>query len=288
MSTPKKSSNQYLIALANASTTPAALQKQLAKLAIELDDAVYFQHPKSEIKAIQDEILDIQEAIASGVGDFEKTLRERHASYKPEKRSSGYTYGPEEAGFNHIKPSDPEDDPEEGWRAAIGYRPVAPRPEATSSQRSDLIKELEKRLKNLQFDLQDATKFREPKAVLDQLRAQIDATSKELEAARGIAKNPPRGPLPLGECFSYAYRFQKKFGGTIKHGIVRHPWDQMQFQHAWVELRGRVYDWQTEIMGREPLTVKGFKEVWKPVRVKKFTKLQAAKKLLTTKHYGPW
>lgn len=190
----KKRPNQYIAALAAGSITPATLQKQLAKLAQELDDAVFFNYPKSDIKAIETDILDIQEALSAGVGEFEQGLRERHASYKPEKKSSGYDYGPKEAGFANYERKTKTD-----WTEALGYRagyygPARPLPEEFVTPVQQRIADLEKHLANLKFDLQDAVKFREPQDYVDRLREAIMLATRELEETRTLLqkKNPGR------------------------------------------------------------------------------------------------
>ena len=92
-----------------------------------------------------------------------------------------------------------------------------------------------------------------------------------------------------GECFSYAYQFVTKQGGTLKHGTVTHPWDKTEFPHAWVEKSDKIYDWQTaEIRKTEPLPLADFYKHWKPRDVTSYTADEARMQALRAKHYGPW
>jgi hypothetical protein len=87
----------------------------------------------------------------------------------------------------------------------------------------------------------------------------------------------------------YAYDFAKREGGTLKHGMVTHPWDKNDFWHAWVEKDGKIYDWQTaEVRKTEPASVSDFYAWWKPRDVTSYTAAEAQKHAHKSKHYGPW
>jgi len=95
--------------------------------------------------------------------------------------------------------------------------------------------------------------------------------------------------IACGECFPYAYRFQKQKGGTLVHGIVTDPWKKKSYPHAWVEKSGRVYDWQTQHTRKDnPLKVSEFKEIWNPKKMVTFDKDEAMFAFAHTMHYGPW
>jgi len=92
-----------------------------------------------------------------------------------------------------------------------------------------------------------------------------------------------------GQCFPWAYRFQKNNGGILVHGMVTHPWDKNTFPHAWVVKGGKVYDWQTvEMRKSDPLSVQEFMKMWKPRPEVEFDKDESMFALAHTHHYGPW
>ena len=111
-------------------------------------------------------------------------------------------------------------------------------------------------------------------------------TASELD--RDIAHALKRRVV-CGECFMYAYQFVTRKGGTLKHGMVTHPWDKNDFWHAWVEKDGKVHDWQTaKVRKTDPVSVGDFYLWWKPRDVKIYTADEARKQSARAKHYGPW
>ena len=95
--------------------------------------------------------------------------------------------------------------------------------------------------------------------------------------------------IACGECFPYAYRFQKEKGGTLIHGTVTDPWKKKSYPHAWIEKNGKIYDWQTQATRKDnPLTSKEFKELYNPKDTVEFNKYDAMFAFAHTKHYGPW
>ncbi len=95
--------------------------------------------------------------------------------------------------------------------------------------------------------------------------------------------------VPLGDCFRWAYHFQKEHGGTLVHGVVRDPQSRRSYPHAWVVLDGRVWDWQTDALGSDPLTVAKFRRIRRPTDEVEFEDEEAAAiAMLRHGHYGPW
>lgn len=93
--------------------------------------------------------------------------------------------------------------------------------------------------------------------------------------------------IPIGDCYAYAYKRVQK-GGTLFQGTVTHPWDKNDILHAWVEDGGKVYDYQTQVMGRKPMKVADYYKTWLPKAVKEYTADEAKVQVLKHKHYGPW
>lgn len=115
-------------------------------------------------------------------------------------------------------------------------------------------------------------------------RAKKTAAQLDREIAHALK---PR--VVCGECFRYAYQLVTKQGGTLKHGMVTHPWDRNNFWHAWVEKDGKVHDWQTaEVRRAEPVEVSDFYAWWKPRDVRSYTADEAEKWAARTRKLGPW
>jgi hypothetical protein len=81
--------------------------------------------------------------------------------------------------------------------------------------------------------------------------------------------------------------------GVVVHGMCINPdpgpGERDRFEHAWIEYRGKVYDWQTiRLYGMEPLTIKAFYAYWQPYNLKKYTPAKALGNAISKKHYGPW
>jgi len=92
--------------------------------------------------------------------------------------------------------------------------------------------------------------------------------------------------LPLGECYSWAWRFVKDNDGILVHGTLINPWDGRQISHAWVELDGYIFDWQTQ--HTDPLTINEFIRRWQPSSIKRYSKEEALINVIKFEHFGPW
>mgnify|MGYP001608771103 FL=1 len=91
-----------------------------------------------------------------------------------------------------------------------------------------------------------------------------------------------------GDCFGYAAMTAiKNNRGVVVHALVR-PWGK-KYHHAWLERRGKVYDWQTMTLGnKKPVPVATFYRIYTPTSIIRYTALQAAKNVLKYQHMGPW
>lgn len=102
--------------------------------------------------------------------------------------------------------------------------------------------------------------------------------------------------LLCGLCFPWAFKRVQEYGGTLVHGIVTSPLSDPphEYSHAWLELGGKVFDWQTMEAGHggkyngKGWPVKTFYKVFQPKNLSKYDQDEAVVKLLKEKHYGPW
>ena len=103
--------------------------------------------------------------------------------------------------------------------------------------------------------------------------------------------------IPYGDCFEWAYKFIKETddedGAILVHANVRHPFpgpeERETFEHAWVEMGGKVYDWQNMMVrGKGSVLIDEFYETWKPFEIVKYTKEEAIINLIKNRNYGPW
>lgn len=123
---------------------------------------------------------------------------------------------------------------------------------------------------------------------VDRLKAFL-MRSKKLESIKSLTGAlREASKIAIGDCYGYAYKRVQKRGGTLCQGTVVHPWDKNDILHAWVEDKGKVYDYQTEVMGRDPMAIEAYYKSWKPRDVKKYTAEEAQVQLVKQKHFGPW
>lgn len=99
-----------------------------------------------------------------------------------------------------------------------------------------------------------------------------------------------RRTIPLGLCFPYAYAFvRENEDAVLVHAKVHDIRDGHVYDHAWAELKGKVYDWQTiEVFKKSPQDIEGFYELHKPFDIKKYNRVEAAIVLVRTGKHGPW
>lgn len=94
-----------------------------------------------------------------------------------------------------------------------------------------------------------------------------------------------------GECFEWAYVTVPEQGRLV-HAIVAHPWTKKRFAHAWLEVGGRVYDWQSVVQGLGPgkrgWTRKAFYEAYRPRALRSYTFTEARRQAVRHRHSGPW
>jgi hypothetical protein len=117
-----------------------------------------------------------------------------------------------------------------------------------------------------------------------------------------------------GQCFSWAFRKVAKGGPFLDlvHGTIQSQFLGKRINHAWVETKNRVFDWQNhESLDRKHALAniglwidvddktkveyyrKGFPKrlYYKMTKAKvdnKYKKLDAGITMLKSKHFGPW
>ncbi len=100
--------------------------------------------------------------------------------------------------------------------------------------------------------------------------------------------------IPCGDCFRYATQKAREFGddAVVVHAVVVNPdpapGERPRYEHAWVEFKGKVYDWQTEHFKRQPSSLAAFNTKHKPTQEKRYTAEEAMIKGLRSGHHGPW
>lgn len=95
----------------------------------------------------------------------------------------------------------------------------------------------------------------------------------------------------VGQCYPYATNAALSMpGSTVVHGVVVDPWNGNQFDHAWVEWRDKVYDWQISIglQGGKPRPIDWWYDNWKPSRIKRYRPEEAVRNCTRSGHHGPW
>jgi len=100
----------------------------------------------------------------------------------------------------------------------------------------------------------------------------------------------------LGDCYRWAYLYVVNHPKAVLHqGLVTAPYSDLPpYEHAWVEHDGVVKDWQTMVAGYGgKFRFRGYPErtweaLWKPERVKMFSREEAMAEMSRTGHYGPW
>jgi hypothetical protein len=104
----------------------------------------------------------------------------------------------------------------------------------------------------------------------------------------------------IGECYTFAFKKALKsiVDGTadktvIIHATVKDVWDKHPYSHAWVEVDGVVYDWQTMEAGSSKYAGEGwprddFYKAYTPYNIKKYTPKQTSQLSNEKGHTGPW
>jgi len=95
-----------------------------------------------------------------------------------------------------------------------------------------------------------------------------------------------------GECYPWATRFAREHdGAVIYHGTVISPRDPLgrRLGHAWVEWKGKAYDWQTvEYFKESPLSVSEYRKVNQARVDYSMDSLEASICMMRSRHHGPW
>lgn len=113
-------------------------------------------------------------------------------------------------------------------------------------------------------------------------------------AARGQKPQKPAKTTgcawPIGDCFAFATNEAAGLvGATVVHGTVTHPWDGYTLPHAWIEVGGRVWDWQGIVLRKtRPAPKHDWYAQWKPTNMSRYTPEQAVRLAVQYGHYGPY
>jgi len=96
-----------------------------------------------------------------------------------------------------------------------------------------------------------------------------------------------------GLCFKYVFDWAVKNiedgHKSVVHGEVENPHLKgHRYWHAWIEKDGRIYDWQTEQAGKQPMRYFKWYALMKPKDMKRYTAKEVVQKCFKTKHQGPW
>jgi hypothetical protein len=83
-----------------------------------------------------------------------------------------------------------------------------------------------------------------------------------------------------GQCYYFTYQESLKWlllpsrtrpKLTVVHGTLVNPWVRREIAHAWVESKGRVYDWQTVVARKASDVSPTVYEIWRPQRMTRYT-----------------
>lgn len=69
----------------------------------------------------------------------------------------------------------------------------------------------------------------------------------------------------------------------VVHGIF-----PLGGEHAWVEMGGMAYDWQTRQRKEHPLSIEEFYKKHNPTNIKKYPAAKALGMAIRQKNHGPW
>ena len=97
----------------------------------------------------------------------------------------------------------------------------------------------------------------------------------------------------LGQCYSWATQFAwDKEGAVVVHGTIVGLDRSARVRplgHAWVEWKGKVYDWQTiEAMKKPPMSISSWRRKNKAREEYRLTDEEASICAVRSGHHGPW
>lgn len=94
---------------------------------------------------------------------------------------------------------------------------------------------------------------------------------------------------PTGLCFPYARTAMRQFGddAEVVHARINMP-NGRRGAHAWIEHKGRVYDWQNTEQRGETIPIKTFYAVTRPTAVKRYTPEEVLINCTRQGNSGPW
>jgi hypothetical protein len=109
-----------------------------------------------------------------------------------------------------------------------------------------------------------------------------------LEACRTACQLAcPRHTRRCGQCYVGAYEHVQRFGGRLVHGTVRSLGLGRRIQHAWVESRGKVFDYADPAVVRATPAAE-YRGELQPRATKTWSRIAAARMLVQRRTYGPW
>jgi hypothetical protein len=103
--------------------------------------------------------------------------------------------------------------------------------------------------------------------------------------------------IPLGDCFRFAtMRAVEMIGDgiippkdiVVVHAIVHPRWGGNPYPHAWIESRGKCWDWQMRQTKTYSIPVADFYKEYNPTEIKRYTGNEALRTMIKTGHHGPW
>lgn len=125
------------------------------------------------------------------------------------------------------------------------------------------------------------------------VKAVIGVPKVKRRPARRNPQDPSRYAAAVGQCYPWATRFAwDKDGAVVVHGTIVGPDRQGRIrplEHAWVEWRGKVYDWQTvEVMKKSPMSISEWRRKNQTREEYRLTDEEASICALRSRHHGPW
>jgi len=96
---------------------------------------------------------------------------------------------------------------------------------------------------------------------------------------------------PTGLCFPYANLALRRFGddATVVHArIFDTARPGRRIDHAWIEHKGRIYDYQHAELRNMAIPAAEFYKVARPTRVRRYTPEQALVTSCRVGKHGPW
>lgn len=116
---------------------------------------------------------------------------------------------------------------------------------------------------------------------------------------QGLVERIESAGAAVGNCYEWAVNYalgpdwRGRTGATLVHGIITISCG-VRTGHAWVELDGVAYDWQTMEGGAggkycgKGYPIKVFYDTFKPEKTTRYTTTEVKANCIKYKVYGPW